>query len=854
MFTRRTLQYALAATALACLVLSPLEHACAQRRSTRSSTRGPTDTSTGRQAGGEERGQPDAQAWLFTRGPESFHPTTTREGPAGGPALVCATVPYRHFTFRSRERLTLVDSGAFSFEIFIPADAPEGVQTAIWIKDADFWWFQKLHEATLRPGRWNTVSFPFDQPEATSHVEQLAKHFWQGVGHSKPWDRQGLSRIREIGLRFVTSSDYIGDVVIANIGGRPERRAEPRPPRIGNFQVNARHVPRYRLFEITFDLDKGYENPFSPEQINIVATFTAPSGKTAQATGFIFQDYERRRTEGRSFTYNYQRKSDLRVTVHEVEELVPVGAPCWKVRFTPTEPGEYTYVLRVTDEVGETATAPRRFTCTPSDEKGFVRISPRNPSCFEFDNGEPFFPIGLNLHSSYDIRYRRLAGRGLEPTDERSFFYERMLSNLSANGANLAEVWCSAWGYALEWLDDWYGFDGLGRYNLMNAWRLDTLLEHARRTDMRILLVYKNHGQFSDRVDPEWYKSPYNARNGGFLRSVNGVFTSRRALKNQQRELRYLMARYGHSPNIFCFEILSETDLAGGYGWSYRSSTFRRWLRRIATYVREHDPNDHLITNHYSGYYRVADKKVFQMPEIDFAVCDGYRNGYDLPTLFAKTAEMAAGFTKPIMITEFGGDWYGGSRTMLEDDLHAGLWLSWTLRWFGGAALTWWYEFVDDYRLYFHYRAFAAYAAGEDRRDPALQNTVAQARDAATGAEVPLGAVLLKSDARAYVWVFHTEVYAETDYLRTYPSRSIFDMPGRHPSAVSGAILDVKKMRPGTYLVEYWDTRTGKVIATRTIAAARTLRVPLPKVSRDIALKINPAPPGEGTAGEATPR
>jgi len=839
-FAHRGVWHALMVTALACLALSPLECAWAQRRMRPPSSGPSVETGTG---------SPDnaagAESWLFTRGPESFRPSVTRELTSGSEdALLCATVPYRDFTFRSRERLTLVEFSGFSFDVWIPADAPKGIQVAVWVKDADFWWFQKLNEGVLRPGRWNTVSFSFDQPVGTSHVEQLTKHFWEGVGHSKPWDRQCLSRIREIGLRFVTSSDFIGDVVLDNIGGVRARADEARPPRISGFRVNARAVPRYRLFEITFDLDKRYKNPFSPEQINVVATFTAPSGTTSEAAGFIFQDYERRRTEGRSFTYEYQGRSDQRVTVHDVEELVPVGAPCWKVRFTPTEPGEYTYVVRATDEAGETVTAPRPFTCTPSGETGFVRICATNPACFEFDNGEPYFPIGLNLHSSYDIRYRRLAGRSLEPVNERSFFYERMLSKLSANGANLAEVWCSAWGYGLEWLDGWYGFDGLGRYNLMNAWRLDALLEHARLTGMRILLVYKNHGQFSDRVDPEWRTSPYNVRNGGFLRSADGVFTSSRALENQRRELRYLVARYGHSPSIFCFEVVSETDLTGGYGWSYRSSAFHRWLRTIAEYVHEQDPNDHLVTNHYSGYYRIADERVFRMPQIDFAVCDGYRNGHDLPTLFVKTAQMAAGFRKPIMITEFGGDWYGGSRTMLEDDLHAGLWLAWMLRWFGGGALTWWYEFVDDYDLYSHYRAFAAYAAGEDRRDPALRTALGAVRDAATGRKVALGAIMLKADTRAYAWVFHTGAYTEAEYMRRGgPSRSVFDRPPANPTAVRGATLTVEDMQPGTYLVEYWDTRTGEVAATRTIAASDgALTVPLPKISRDVALKIKPAP------------
>ena len=57
--------------------------------------------------------------------------------------------------------------------------------------------------------------------------------------------------------------------------------------------------------------------------------------------------------------------------------------------------------------------------------------------------------------------------------------------------------------------------------------------------------------------------------------------------------------------------------------------------------------------------------------------------------------------------------------------------------------------------------------------------------------------------------------------------------------AVEGESIQVEVFRPGRYTVEYWDSWKGTIAATKQIETKNNvLQVELPKIERDIALKI----------------
>jgi hypothetical protein len=148
-----------------------------------------------------------------------------------------------------------------------------------------------------------------------------------------------------------------------------------RPLEISNIRVNREEVLRYDKFEITFDLEGRWDNPFDPAQVKADAKFTSPCGAVLIVPGFFYQEYRRTMASG-------------------VDSYEPIGDPVWKVRFAPTEPGEYSYRVQVVNGEESAATDEATFTCSPhTANRGFVRISTTNPLYFEYDDGTPFFAL-----------------------------------------------------------------------------------------------------------------------------------------------------------------------------------------------------------------------------------------------------------------------------------------------------------------------------------------------------------------------------------------------------------------------------------------------------------------------------
>ena len=69
-------------------------------------------------------------------------------------------------------------------------------------------------------------------------------------------------------------------------------------------------------------------NCFDPDRIRLDATFTLPSGRSLTVPAFWYQDFSRARMGG-------------------AEVLTPAGAPQWRIRFMPGEPGDYTLLLNI---------------------------------------------------------------------------------------------------------------------------------------------------------------------------------------------------------------------------------------------------------------------------------------------------------------------------------------------------------------------------------------------------------------------------------------------------------------------------------------------------------------------------
>lgn len=184
-------------------------------------------------------------------------------------------------------------------------------------------------------------------------------------------------------------------------------------------------VGRYQKLELSIEVYRQYDNPFDSDEVDLVVVIKKPDGEKMTLPAFYCQNYERRKlNQGRS-------RSDW---------IYPVGCATWKARFAPMQTGTYIATARLTDKTGTIQSQSVQFDCVSSLNKGFLRISEKDPRFMEFSEGEPFFSIGQNL---------AFIGEGQYVTLSKA---EEIFGKLADNGANFLRIWtgCHDWALAIE--------------------------------------------------------------------------------------------------------------------------------------------------------------------------------------------------------------------------------------------------------------------------------------------------------------------------------------------------------------------------------------------------------------------
>lgn len=440
---------------------------------------------------------------------------------------------------------------------------------------------------------------------------------------------------------------------------------------VASAQDSILPIQQYDKFERQFDVAGDYENPYDPRQVEVTARFSAPDGEEILINGFYTD-------------------SD------------------WFIRFTPHLVGNWSYVI----EASIRGAAPSEiesgeFQVEPSDSKGFIETAGRY---FQFENGDSYFPVGQNLGWSWD------EGGGLGS-------YLRWLDDLAASGANYARLYAdTAWFIGL----DWAGEAGNYSADQPDAAALDTILEaaEARGIYLQVVLIY--HRSFVQYrglpvtppadiprpdISTDFDSHPYSQVNGGPMSQPSSFFSDLEVDRLLRQKLRYMVARWGYSPHIFAWEVITNVDELAGYDEDEAA-----FIVGLADYVREVDPYNHLVT--------LGSRE--PLPElwngVDFVQVRSYQtrpieDAQDQTTLIQREVATLLNQTdKPVLLTEFSlSAWF----EPLADDpngihIRNTIWSS-ALSGAAGSGMTWWWDtYIAPQNLYPIYTPLVRFSEGLD--------------------------------------------------------------------------------------------------------------------------------------------
>jgi len=814
----------------------------------------------------------------------------------------------------------IMDAGAYdllTFDVFVPKGAPAHLRAMIYLRDREFNWYEELLPEELRPGDWTRLILDL-RPGRNGLCAPLLPATGKPA-HGRPWDGYSRQRLRALGLRLFASREftrpYKGPVYLDNIRllGDPELREEEPKLAIADLKEPEDKSPAlFTRVEYVFGINRTFANPFDPECVEVRARVLTPSGQLYTMPGFFDQGYRRADPPDKEVTILIDGAKRTVPTPEGAERLEPEGPSRWKVRLAAAEPGVHQVALEVLvpDGQGKMVLAASRkglaFEAAAGTVPGYVRPA-ADGRHFEHSSGEFFYPIGMALRSPSDARdlhrdnlirqhvlgpgapvvlrddgnhVERLDFLDLRGTHQFDDYFKRC----GESGMNWARVWMAPWWLGLEWDHRYPGYEGAGRYNLANAWRLDHVLEAGEKNGVYLQLCLTNHGQVTTRIDRQWDFNPYNAvmpqqlwnppdreaagplfkRPGGFLNSPRDWFTDPAARKLVKQRLRYIVARWGYSPKIMAWGLMSEveftggTDFRGDNNWDRGAFPMQtEWHQEMARYLRTIDPYRHLVTTHFSHPCNGTD--LWRLNDLDYVQSNAYSSfrwfggGENEVGIVGAPNAMhryfhgyggqltgLGAYKHPVLIGEWGGYHMHNSMDMLDSELHSGLWAQAMIP-MGGATGFWWWLHVHYRDRYGEFAALSRFMKGED-----LRSVTAQLGARAT---VPAGGgprrleVLAIGDGqkRAYAWAYAERIaWGEAD-------KAVFD----------GARAEIDGLVPGRYEVEFWNPARGERVSAAEFATrGGPLSVTLPKFQRDLALKIRwkaEPPPASPPPPPATP-
>lgn len=365
------------------------------------------------------------------------------------------------------------------------------------------------------------------------------------------------------------------------------------PPQISEVAIDRSELPRYESLEITLQTDARFSNPYDAREVRLQALFTAPDGTTLDVPGFW---------DGEQF---------------------------WRVRFTPWQEGEWTYVLTITDLRTQSAPSTGSFTVTPSALHGWLQVGswldPAYSSRYLVTHdGTPFYGVGhcdpLNILAD-----------GFDVDDGVGLF-----DNMLAAGENYVVWWPL---YSMSPLISY------NNYSVTNMKIIDMVVKDAQKKGVFLVFTVWDHPSLRAKGHA-WGEGNWTRNGFSDLGEIDAFFTAEETWAWQANFYRYLIARWGYSPAIGMWATVSEINGTNAYAHT------DDWHAKVNQYFIDNDPYRHLTTASKSGDEDwSAGHSVMDAPQVHIYDLE---DATEAAETIARWTHTMGAYAKPNWVGEYG--------------------------------------------------------------------------------------------------------------------------------------------------------------------------------------------------------
>jgi len=526
----------------------------------------------------------------------------------------------------------------------------------------------------------------------------------------------------------------------------------------------------YDKIEGAFLLKDTYSNVYDPDIVAVDAAITQPDGKVLKVPCFYYE-----KADYRPATDTWQKDANIHY---------------WLLRFSATQTGTHQVALTLTDANGKVSGAIHTINVAAGSRKGYVKADASNRQFYRHTTGEPFYPLGINVAWGSTSQYATI------------------INNLGAQGANYVRYWLVPFDrQGLEWKNGSGFYKGLGVYSQEAAAEQDSVLELCASQHVYLQMTLFQHGMFSENVNSNWSDNPYNSANGGPLTRAEQYFYNATAKQYTRKLLRYIVARWGYSPNLFAWELFNEVNFTGVYPNQSASwyPGVLAWHDEMGQYIKSLDAFQHPITTSSDATHLADMDKLQGLDGVQYHL---YQTGL-LQGQLTKDQTLLAQMTRTSLVN---GE-YGEDVTTADVPYDIQRVSIWTGIFSQVPHIMWkWDNYVNTSWASL-FRVPAQYLSGEDIAAAGTQSSWSAT---ATYNSSNLNMVGLKSGPHYY--------------------GVIYDASNR--ANLTGVTLNVSALPTGLYQLDVYDGVTGAVVSRSLPVYPQKSTVVLPVFSNMAAIKI----------------
>ena len=296
---------------------------------------------------------------------------------------------------------------------------------------------------------------------------------------------------------------------------------------------------------------------------------------------------------------------------------------------------------------------------------------------FAWTDGTPYFPIGYDYGWNTPSLHQTVA---------------EGVTEMGQNGSNWSRIWACHWDGKNPFFPSNKEIKLAGRELQQQPLQLwDGIVTAAQKADVHFQFVLFH---YSSTTDSNWREIPWNAANGGFLKTPAEFFTSDEARRRTRIWLYNAVARYSYSPGVLAWELFNEVEWVDAMKTNIPSVV--AWHKEMADYIRSIDPYHHPITSSSTMDHREL-----------YATLD-YLQPHTYPANVISAISAFKPDSRPAFFGEFGPPSSAKNiRQAVRDGIYAGI-----LSGHAGAGMYWYWDNVRNAGLLPDYKMARQIIAG----------------------------------------------------------------------------------------------------------------------------------------------